>query len=129
MLSSLTYVPCSIKVSHERNGQRVAHFFYAFTYGKNMIIGEQYFGHIFGEPFADFVRENFKEMFLKGSNPKSKASLQDGDTSKNNEKSKNAVEVGARQCSIPTCNPNLNLIEDVCKNVKSELPMILQKMT
>ena len=129
MLSSLTYVPCSIKVSHERNGQRVAHFFYAFTYGKNMIIGEQYFGHIFGEPFADFVRENFKEMFLKGSNPKSKASLQDGDTSKNNEKSKNAVEVGARQCSIPTCNPNLNPIVDVCKNVKSELPMILQKMT
>ena len=65
-------------------------------------------------------------MFLKGSNPKSKASLQDGDTSKNNEKSKNAVEeVGARQCSIPNCSRNLNPIEDVCKNVKSELPMIL----
>ena len=86
MLSSLTYVPCSIKVSHERNGQRVAHFFYAFAYGKNIIIGEQYFGHISGELFADFGRENFKEMFLNGSKPKSKASLQDGDTSKNNEK-------------------------------------------
>ena len=70
MLSSSTYVPCSIKVSHERNGKRVAHYFCAFTQG--MIIVEQYFGHISGELFPDFVRENFKEVFLIGTNPKVK---------------------------------------------------------
>ena len=99
MLSSLTYVPCSIKVSHERNGTRVAHYFCAFTQGRGMIIVEQYFGQISGELFPDFVRENFKEMFSIGTKPKSKAFLQDGDPSQKSEKSKNAVEeVGVRQC-------------------------------
>ena len=61
-------------------------------------------------------------MFLKGSNPKSKSFLQDGDPSQDTEKSKNAVEeVGTRQCSIRTCSPDLNPSEDVCKNVKAQL--------
>ena len=55
-------------------------------------------------------------MFLKGSNPKSKSFLQNGDPSQDTEKSKNAVEeVGLRQCLIRTCSPDLNPSEDVCK--------------
>ena len=87
-----------------------------------MILAEQYEGHLNGQTFAQFVREQFPTLFERSANPKGRLFLQDGDSSQNSRKARDAIdEVNARQFKIPARSPDINPIENVFNNVKREL--------
>ena len=64
----------------------MANFVVAVAYNKGEICCEQYLGNMNGQLFADFIRENFPQMFRHSANPKVKFFLQDGDPSQNSQK-------------------------------------------
>jgi len=110
------------KGSHEGSGGRVANFFVAIAYQKGVILAEQYEGQLNGKRFAEFVREQFPALFERSSNARGKLFLQDGDPSQNSRKAQEAMrQVGARKFSIPARSPDLNPVENVFHNVKSQL--------
>ena len=87
--------------------------------GKNPWLCQGSVLRICGEISADFVRQHFKNAFSKSSNSTVKHFLQDRDPSQNGKKSKNAInEVGNFSISR---SPDLNPIENVFKNVKTQL--------
>ena len=108
--------------SHEGTGGRVAHFICAIAYGRGFILAQQYDGHLNGQKFADFVREQFPQLFTRSANPRGRLFLQDGDPSQNSRKAKDAFDdVHARMFHIPPRSPDINPIENVFNNVKQEL--------
>lgn len=110
------------KGSHEGSGGRTAHFIVAIAYNKGVILAEQYEGHLNGQKFADFVREQFPILFENSSNKKGKLFLQDGDPSQNSRKAQEAIAaVGAKKFTIPARSPDLNPIENIFHNVKRQL--------
>ena len=58
----------TVKGSHEGSGGRTAHFIVAIAYNKGVILAEQYEGHLNGQKFVDFVREQFPKLFENSSN-------------------------------------------------------------
>ena len=74
---------CKSREKKEGSGGRVANFVVAVAYNKGEICCEQYLGNMNGQLFADFIRENFPQMFEHSTNPKVKLFLQDGDPSQN----------------------------------------------
>ena len=110
------------KGSHEGSGARTAHFIVAIAYSKGVILAEQYEGHLNGQKFANFVREQFPTLFQNNSNKKGKPFLQDRDPSQNSRKAQDAIAaVGARKFTIPARSPILNPIENVFHNVRKQL--------
>ena len=110
------------KGSHEGSCGKTAHFFVAIAYKKGVILAEQYEGQLNGQKFAEFVREQFPTLFERSSNPKGKLFLQDGDPSQNSRKAREAMyQVGAKKFSIPPRSPDLNPIENVFHNIKSQM--------
>ena len=115
-------IDCTTKGSHEGTGGKVANFMVAIAYEKGVVLCEQYTGHLNGQKFSDFIRDYFSEAFEKGSNPKGKLFLQDGDPSQNSRKARNAWDkIGARKFTIPPRSPDLNPIENVFNVVKRKL--------
>ena len=58
---------------------KVANFFVAISYGKGVVLCEQYLEQLNGENFSNFVRKYFPAAFKKSANPKGMLFLQDGD--------------------------------------------------
>jgi len=113
---------CTAKGSHVGSGGRVAKFMVAIAYGKGVILAEQYQERLNGAMFARFIQRHFEATFEKGSNPRGKLFLQDGDPSQNSKKAKLSLEtVGARKFAIPARSPDVNPIENVFNYVKMEL--------
>ena len=81
---------CTARGSHTGSGGRIAHFIVATSFNR-VILGEQYFGKISEEMFADFIHKHFKQAFKKSNNPKDKFFLQDDDPSQNSRKANNAM--------------------------------------
>ena len=110
------------KGSHEGSGGRTAHFVVAIAYNKGVILAEQYEGHLNGQKFADFVREQFPKLFENSSNKTGKLFLQNGDPGQNSRKAQQAISaVGAKKFTIPARSPDLNPIENIFHNIKRQL--------
>ena len=60
------------KGSHEGSGGQTAHFIIAIAYIQGVILAEQYEGHLDGQKFLDFMREQFPTLFENSSNKKGK---------------------------------------------------------
>ena len=69
-------VGCTAK--GQKEGTKQVHFICAISHGKGVICCEQYEGKMSGELFANFVDENFEQVFQKSCNPRAKRFLQDG---------------------------------------------------
>ena len=112
----------STKGKKEGTGGRVANFLVAIAHEKGVLCCEQYMGNITGESFADFVRENFPEMFENSSNPRGKLFLQDGDPRQNSKKARDAMDsVNCRLFSIPARSPDINPIENFFHLIRNKL--------
>ena len=59
-------------------------------YGEGMIACDQFFECLTGEKFADYVREQFPQIFSKSANAIGKYFLQDGDPVQNSAAAKRA---------------------------------------
>ena len=113
---------CTAKGSKAGYNGRVAHFFVSICYGKGVISCIQYKDTLTGEMFAKFIRDNFKDIFAKCSNPQSRIFLQDGDPRQNSQVAKRTMERHRYKCqSIPARSPDLNPIENVFHLVDSAL--------
>ena len=111
---------CTTKGSREGDGGRQAKFFVAISYDQGVILAHQY-QKLNGASFAEFVRDNFANLFQKCGKMTS-TWLQDGDPSQNSAKSQKAqAEVGADLFRIPPRSPEFNPIENVFAFVKKEL--------
>lgn len=115
-------IHCTAKGKKEGTGGRVAKFMVAIAFGKGVIKCQQYEGNINGELFAEFVQQEFPEMFENSSNPKGKLFLQDGDPSQNSKVSQGAMDsVGCKLFKIPPRSPDLNPIENVFHLARKQL--------
>ena len=104
------------------SGSHVANFVVAVAYNKGVIFCEQYLGNMNGQLFADFIMENFPQMFEHIANPKGKLFLQDGDLSQNSKTAHSAInQVGCKLFSIPPQSPDINPIENVFHLVRKKL--------
>ena len=113
---------CQLKGKKEGVSGKVADFFVAISYGKGVVLCEQYLEQLNGENFSNFVKKNFPASFKKSANPKGVLFLQDQDPTQNSRKSKKAFgDVGCRMFSIPARSPDINPIEDMFNNVHKKL--------
>ena len=103
-------------------GGKVVNFFLAISYGKGVVLCEQYLKQLNGENFSNFVRKYFPAAFKKSANLKSMLFLQDGDPTQNSRKAKKAFDyVGCRMFSILARSPDINPIENMFNNVHKKL--------
>ena len=112
---------CTSKGKKVGSGGKVAHFIVCISYGKGVCFVHQYV-KITGAYFAQFVKENFKEIFKRCCNPRSKLFLQDGDPSQNSKVAKTEMEkLKIAQLHIPARSPDINPIENVFHLVDRKL--------
>ena len=89
---------------------------------KEVTFAEQDEGQLNAKRFAEFVRAQLPTLFERSSNARGKLFLQDGDPSQNSPKEQEAMcQVRAWKFSMPACSPDLNPVENVFHNVKSQL--------
>ena len=113
-------VGCTAK--GQKEGTKQVHFICAISHGKGVICCEQYEGKMSGELFANFVDENFEQVFQKSCNPRAKRFLQDGCPSQNSKRALASIDqTNAKLFSIPPRSPDLNPIENVFHLVKKRL--------
>ena len=94
----------------------------AHSYGKGVVLCEQYLELLNDENFSNFVRKCFPAAFKKSANPKGMLFLQDGDPTQNSRKAKKAFDdVGCRMFSIPARSPDKNPIQNMFNNVRKKL--------
>ena len=88
-------------------------FMVAISYGKGVVLCEQYDGTITGKKFATIVHSSFPKAFENSSNPKAKRFLMDGCPRQNSKIAMHAIEkVGGLVFKIPPRSPDLNPIEN-----------------
>ena len=86
--------------------------FVGTAYGKSVIGYHQYVGHVNGEMFSEFVREDFPELFQRGNKNRGKLFIQDGYPSKNSRLSQVAFNyIPCRIFKILSRPPDLNPIQ------------------
>ena len=109
------------KGSKAGNGGSVANFFVAISYGKGVCFCKTY-EKLNGKLFAQFVLDNFQEIFASSCNPAGNLFVQDNDPSQNCKADKVACEkINAVQFSIPPRSPDFNPIENVFNLVSKQL--------
>lgn len=109
---------CTAKGSHCGTGGRVAKFFVAISYGKGVILCEQY-DVLNGPYFKDLIEREFPRMFRVANKRGSKIFIQDGDPSQNSAPARAAWKrIGAKLISIPPRSPDINVIESLFHIVK-----------
>ncbi len=87
-------------------------FMVAISYGKGVVLCEQYDGTITGPKFAEIVK-SFPKAFNKSSNPKARRFLMDGCPRQNSKVAMRAIDkVNALVLKIPPRSPDLNPIEN-----------------
>lgn len=112
---------CVAKGRKEGSGANVVHMMVAVTYGKGVIICEEY-EKMNGEYFAGFVRRNFMKMFGDADKDNAEYFVQDGDPSQNSCVANKALErAKAKLFPIPARSPDLNPIENVFHLTNKEL--------
>ena len=88
-------------------------FMVAISYGKGVVLCEQYDGTITGKKFAAIVESSFPTAFEKSSNAKGKRLLMDGCPRQNSRVALRAIKkVGGVVFKIPPRSPDLNPIEN-----------------
>ena len=108
--------------SYEGTYGKVAHFLVDIAYGKGAVRAAQYDGTTNGKLFADFIREEFPDLFKRSSNPTVNLFPQYGDPSQSSRKANNAMsDIGAKIFYIPPGSPGLTPIENVFSNVKCQM--------
>ena len=108
---------CTAKGAHCGSGGRVAKFFVAISYGKGVILCEQY-NSFNGRYFKTLIERKFQRMFRE-SQKASRLFIQDGDPSQNCALARAALKrVGAKLLAIPPRSPDLNPIENIFNIVK-----------
>jgi hypothetical protein len=97
----------------KKEGSINVNFMVGISYGKGVVLCEQYHGTITGEKFAAIVKSSFPKAFKKSSNPKAKRFLMDGCPRQNSKMAMRAIErVGGVVFKIPPRSPDLNPIEN-----------------
>ena len=119
---------CTAKGSNCRSGGRLAKYFVAFSYGKGVILCEQY-NSLNGEYFKTLIEREFQRMFRE-SQKASKLFIQDGDPSQNSAIACAAWKrAGAKLIAIPPRSPELNPIQNIFHIVKRILQVDAVKKT
>lgn len=101
---------CTAKVKKE--GSVNVNFMVAISYGKGVVLCEQYEGSITGPKFSEIVK-SFPKAFKKSSSPRARRFLMDGCPRQNSKVAVRAIEkVNAVVFKIPPRSPDLNPIEN-----------------
>jgi transposase len=96
----------------KKEGGINVNFMVAISYGKGVVLCEQYEGTITGPKFAEIVK-SFPKAFNKSSNPKARRFLMDGCPRQNSKVAMRAIDkVNALVLKIPPRSPDLNPIEN-----------------
>ncbi len=96
----------------KKEGGINVNFMVAISYGKGVVLCEQYDGTITGPKFAEIVK-SFPKAFNKSSNPKARRFLMDGCPRQNSKVAMRAIDkVNALVLKIPPRSPDLNPIEN-----------------
>ena len=112
---------CTAKGAHCGSGGRVAKFMVAVSYGKGVILCEQY-ETLNGRYFQSLVEREFPRMFTIADKEGRRFFLQDGDPSQNSALARAAWrKMGAKLLSIPPRSPDINCIENLFHIVKQLL--------
>ena len=112
---------CTSKENKAGHGGKVASFFVAISLVKGICYCKHY-EKLSGTIFAEFIENNFIEIFKSSCNPAGNVFVQVGDPSQNSKAAKTALEkIGAVQFSIPPRSPDLNPIENVFNLVEKKL--------
>ena len=113
------------KGSKDLAGGKRLHLLVAISYGKGVILAEQY-EKMNAEYFAAFVRRNFSTLFeIAGKGPDDrKVFVMDNDPSQTSAKARVVMEeLGMTFQKIPPRSPDLNPIENMFHEVKKRLNM------
>ena len=112
---------CTAKGAHCGSGGRVAKFMVAVSYGKGVILCEQY-ETLNGRYFQSLVEREFPRMFTIADKEGRRFFLQDGDPSQNSALARAAWrKMGAKLLSIPPRSPDINCVENLFHIVKQLL--------
>ena len=96
-------------------------FFVAISLGKEICYCKHY-EKLSGKLFAEFIENNFIEIFKSNCNLTGNVFVQDGDPSQISKAAKTALDkIGAVQFSISPRSPALNLIENAFNLVEKKL--------
>jgi len=114
---------CTAKGSKE--GVINVNFMIAISYGKGVVLCEQYDGTITAAKFSAIVKTSFPEAFRQSSNPTGKRFLMDGCPRQNAKMAMRAIDdVHGLVFKIPPRSPDLNPIENffhtLTKRLKSD---------
>ncbi len=123
-------VGCTSKGKKEGTGGNYARFIVAISYGKGVIICEEY-QKMTGAFFAKFIEDHFPRMF-DVADKETDVFVQDGDPSQNSSAARSAMtKVNAQLLAIPPRSPDLNPIENFFHIVSEKLreEAILQQCT
>ena len=82
---------CTSKENKAGHGGKVASFFVAISLGKGICYCKRY-EKLSGTMFAEFIENNFIEIFKSSCNPAGNVFAQDGDPSQNSKAAKTALE-------------------------------------
>ena len=111
---------CTSKGNKAGHGRKVARFFVAISLSK----GFCYCKHcqkLRGKIFAEFIENNFIQIFRISCNPTGNVFVQDGDPSQNSKAAKTALDkIGAVQFSIRPRSPDFNPIKNVFNLVEKK---------
>ena len=101
-------------------GGKVTGFFVAISLGKGICYCKHY-EKFNGKLFAEFIENNFLEIFKSSCNPTGNVFVQDVDPSQNSKAAKTALDkIGVVQFSIPPPFPDLNRIENAFNLVEKK---------
>ena len=101
-------------------GGKVTGFFVAISLGKRICYCKHY-EKFNGKLFAEFIENNFLEIFKSSCNPTGNVFVQDVDSSQNSKAAKTALDkIGVVQFSIPPPFPDLNRIENAFNLVEKK---------
>lgn len=111
-----------ITMKGQKEGVVNANFMVGISYGRGVVLCQQYLGTITGEKFGKIVRRTVPQALARSIAPRAKRILQDGCPRQNCKKAMEAfAEVGAKVFKIPPRSPDLNPIENWFHLLKKRL--------
>ena len=118
---------CTSKRNKAGHCRKMASFFCCYITRYEVCYCKHY-ERFSGKLFAEFIENNFLEIFKNRCNTTRNVFVQDGDPSQNFKAAKTALnKIGAVQFSIPPRSPDLNPIENVFNLVEKTLSSVAVK--
>lgn len=112
---------CTAKGRKTGSGGKVLKLMVAISYDKGVILCKPY-QKLNGGYFAQFIDDNFEEMFVEADKGSKRMWIQDGDPSQNSAAANAAMNrVNSVLIKIPPRSPDLNPIENIFKLVSDKL--------